>query len=240
MTLLQVDTVSRAFGGLKALDSISFEVQEGVCLGLMGANGAGKTTLFSIIAGHLAPSSGTIRLDGRPITGKSPDVLCRLGIARSFQIVRPFRALTVLENVKLAALFGQGLTDKAAETFARGIIADCDLADRMDEDAGNLTLAAQKRLELARCLGSRPRIILLDEVMAGLTPPEVAEVADILTRLKARYGLTILIVEHNTHVVSDLADRIVVLHYGVKLAEGTPDDIVAHADVQAVYFGEEA
>jgi len=240
LSLLRLDKVSRQFGGLKALQEISFEVEQGSVMGLIGANGAGKTTLFSIIAGHLPPSSGDILLDGQSITGRSPDALCRLGIARSFQIVRPFRTLSVLENVKLAAIFGQGLGDDQAESYARAVIADCDLADRLDEIAGNLTLAAQKRLELARCLGIRPRLILLDEVMAGLTPPEVAEVAGILSRLKAQHDLTILIVEHNTHVVSDMADRIVVLHHGVKLAEGTPGDIAGNAEVQSVYFGEDA
>jgi branched-chain amino acid transport system ATP-binding protein len=239
MTLLRLTGVSRRFGGVVAVDNVDLAVEAGEIVGLMGANGAGKTTLFSMIAGNLAPSAGEITLDDRRIEGMRPDRICRLGVARAFQIVRPFAGLTVVENVAIGGLFGSARERSMtrAEDAAREMLDQVGLGDRADDPAGTLTLAGRKRLEIARALATRPRLLLLDEVMAGLTPVEVAEALDIIRRLHRRFDLTIIVIEHVMRALMRLSERLVVLHHGAKIAEGRPDEIAADAAVIEAYLG---
>lgn len=239
MTLLQLSGVNRRFGGVVAVNDVDFEVEAGEIVGLMGANGAGKTTLFSMIAGNLRPSSGQIMLNDRRIDRLRPDQICRLGVARAFQIVRPFAGLTVVENVAIGELFGSrreySLT--RAENAARETLDEVGLGDRADDPAGTLTLAGRKRLEIARALATHPRLLLLDEVMAGLTPVEVAEALDTIRLLHQRYDLTIIVIEHVMKALMQLSDRLIVLHHGAKIAEGSPVEIANDAGVIEAYLG---
>jgi branched-chain amino acid transport system ATP-binding protein len=236
---LVVKALTKTFGGLRALNAIDLTVEEGEIHGLMGANGAGKTTLFSIVAGNQRATSGSIHFAGQPIDGLRPDLICRAGIARTFQIVRPFPGLTVRENVETAVLFGRASAPRQTEAaqIAADLLDDCGLGALADRPAGTLTLSARKRLEVARALGTGPRLLMLDEVMAGLTPTEVVEMSAALRLLKARHGLTILIIEHVMSALNRLSDRITVLHHGTKIAEGTPDAIAADPKVANAYFG---
>jgi branched-chain amino acid transport system ATP-binding protein len=239
VTLLRLEGVGKRFGGVIAVDRLSFAVEQGTILGLMGANGAGKTTAFGLIAGNLRPSSGTIQLDGRRIDGLRPHRISRLGVARTFQIVRPFPALSVLDNVATAALYGSGRehSQDRARANARDILAEVGLAERAAEPAEALTLAGRKRLEIARALATAPRLLLLDEVMAGLTAAEVAEALAMVQRVQAARRLTIIIIEHVMRVLMRLCDRIVVLHHGLKIAEGPPDSVASDPVVIDAYFG---
>ncbi|HXP31488.1 MAG TPA: ABC transporter ATP-binding protein [Stellaceae bacterium] len=240
MTLLAVQALSKFFGGLQALKDISFAARAGEILGIMGANGAGKTTLFSLIAGHERPSRGAIRFEGRRIDGMRPDRICRAGIVRTFQIVRPFSAMSVLDNVRTAALFGrrQERSHARATAQAREILAELGLADRAEDAAATLTLSAQKRLEIARALATAPKLILLDEVMAGLTATEINEFLAAIRRIKERRDLTILVVEHVMQALMQLSDRVVVLHHGELIAEGTPKAVAEDERVIAAYLGQ--
>jgi branched-chain amino acid transport system ATP-binding protein len=241
MSVLAVRSVSKWFGGLPALSNVSFEVAEGEILGIIGANGAGKTTLFSLIAGNEQPSAGEIRFQDRPITRHRPDRRCRAGIARTFQIVRPFTALTVIENVMVPVFFGARpeRSHDAARARALDILGEVGLRDRHDELAGALTLSDQKRLEIARALGSEPKLIMLDEVMAGLTATEVDELLQAIRAIKQRRSLTVLFVEHVMQAVMRLAGRVIVLHHGEIIAEGSPQTISQHPRVIEVYLGAE-
>ncbi|MDF1747935.1 MAG: ABC transporter ATP-binding protein [Alphaproteobacteria bacterium] len=239
MSLLSIKSLSKNFGGLQALNEISLEVQEGSVHGLMGANGAGKTTLFSIIAGNQRASSGSILFAGHPIDGLRPDQVCRRGISRTFQIVRPFAGLSVRENVEIAILYGREAPPKVSEAaaLAQEILTDIGLDASADQPAGSLTLSGRKRLEVARALGTEPRLLMLDEVMAGLTPVEVTDMIVSLRRVKESHGLTILIIEHVMSALTDMSDTITVLHHGEKIAQGTPQQIADNAAVQEAYFG---
>ena len=239
MTLLRLTGVSRRFGGVVAVDDVDLAVEAGEIVGLMGANGAGKTTLFNMIAGNLVPTNGEILFDGRRIDRMRPDRICRLGVARAFQIVRPFAGLTVAENVAIGGLFGAARERSMAraQVAAREMLDEVGLGDRADDPAGTLTLAGRKRLEIARALATRPRLLLLDEVMAGLTPVEVAEALDIIRRLHRRYNLTIIVIEHVMRALMQLSERLVVLHHGAKIAEGRPDEIANDAGVIEAYLG---
>ncbi|WP_170760814.1 ABC transporter ATP-binding protein [Ruegeria lacuscaerulensis] len=239
MTLLQIEKIGKSFGGLRALNDVNFAVNNGETVGLMGANGAGKTTLFSIIAGHQPPTDGIVRFKGDQMTGKRPDQICHAGIARTFQIVRPFARMTVRENVETAILFGgaRHASNQPLEIRAKDILDQVGLVDQSEMPSGALTLSGRKKLEVARALGTGPELLLLDEVMAGLTPAEVAKMLDTLRAIKADHKLTIFIIEHVVSTLSDLSDRIIVLHHGVKIAEGTPREIAENKDVRTVYFG---
>ena len=238
--LLEINDINKSFGGLLALQDISFSVEEGETLGIMGANGAGKTTLFSLIAGHAKPSRGKITLAGRQIDGMRPDQISALGIARTYQIVRPFRGLTVLENVAAGALYGsrQEKTMNSANDFAMEILSDVGLDDRANDLAGNLTLAGFKRLELAKALATGPKILLLDEVMAGLTPSEVNEAIAIIEASKQKFSLTVIVIEHVMKALMRMCERIVVLHHGEMIAMGAPDQIAKDELVIQAYLGE--
>ncbi len=239
MTLLRLERVSRRFGGVVAVDDVDIVIETGEIVGLMGANGAGKTTLFNLIAGNLRPSTGEIVLDDHRIDRLRPDQINRLGIARAFQIVRPFTGLTVLENVAIGGLFGSGRERSMAnaEDAAREVLDEVGLGDRADYPAGTLTLAGRKRLEIARALATRPRLLLLDEVMAGLTPVEVAEALETIRRLHQRRDLTIIVIEHVMRALMQLCERLVVLHHGAKIAEGRPYEVANDADVIEAYLG---
>ena len=240
MTLLEVDGICKRFGGVKALNEISFAIAAGETVGLMGANGAGKTTLFGLIAGNERPTAGAIRFGGERIDGLRPDQIARRGIARTYQIVRPFRGLTVWENARIGALFGSDIArPDDAGGFAGEVLSDLGLHRQADATAGSLTLSGQKRLEIARGLAQRPRLLLLDEVMAGLTPTEVAEAVGIIRRVKEKHDLTILIIEHVMAALMTLCERIVVLHHGEKIAEGTPAAVARDARVLDAYLGAE-
>jgi branched-chain amino acid transport system ATP-binding protein len=239
VSLLEIRGLTRTFGGLRALDAVDLTVEEGTIHGLMGANGAGKTTLFSLVAGNQRPTAGEIRFAGQRIDGMRPDRICRAGIARTFQIVRPFPGLTVWENVETAALWGRDPAPSTAEAarLTAEALTGCGLEALAARPAATLTLSARKRLEVARALATGPRLLMLDEVMAGLTPTEVAGMIEALRRLKDRHGLTILIVEHVMQALTALSDRITVLHHGRRIADGTPAEIVADPAVAEAYFG---
>ena len=242
MNLLELDNISKRYGGVQALHDVTFGIEEGAVVGIMGANGAGKTTLFSLVAGNERPSSGDIRLRGRSIVGQRPDEICRRGVARTFQIVRPFAGLSVLENVTIAALFGAGRHaghGKAAGA-ARRVLTEIGLDDRADAPAGSLTLSGQKRLEIARAVATGAGLIMLDEVMAGLTPPEVEELLVSIREIHRERGLTLLVIEHVVRALMQLCGKVLVLHLGRLIAQGSPAGVAAHPDVLRAYFGAEA
>jgi branched-chain amino acid transport system ATP-binding protein len=236
-TLLSVSMVSKRFRGLLALDSVSFAVPQGAIFAIIGANGAGKTTLFNVIAGAMKPDTGAIVFAGQPVHGLTADAICRRGIARTFQIVRPFPALSVEDNVIVGALIHRRDV-KAARARAHELLAQLDLFDKRHHIASTLTLPDRKRLEVARALATGPRLLLLDEVMAGLRPTETDRMVAILKALN-RGGLTILLIEHVMRAVMALATRVLVLDHGVVIAEGTPEHVVRDPAVVQSYLGAE-
>jgi len=228
--------VQKNFGGLVVLDGVSFEAYSDETLCLIGPNGAGKTTLFNIIAGALSPSAGCIRLDGHDITRLKPHVRCRMGIARTFQIPQPFAALSVLENVEVALEFGRRRGRGSDVVQARALLERARLTRWMHALAAELPLGARKRLELVRALATEPRIILLDEVMGGLSPEEVDEVAAIVRGLKAE-NIGVIFVEHVLRAVMSIADRIIVLHGGHLIADAAPTEVSRDPAVIEAYLG---
>ena len=242
MSLLEVRQLSMRFGGVQALESVSFTVPEGQIVGLMGANGAGKTTLFSLIAGNARPTSGDILFENQSLAGLRPDQVCRRGVARTFQVVRPFAGLTVIENVTTAALFGmRRYRDRAqARDAAAAVLDELELGDRAEALAGSLTLSGQKRLEVARALATGARLVLLDEVMAGLTPVEVEAMLLTLRTLHHTRGLTLVVIEHVMRALMQLSDEILVLHSGRLIAQGEPQAVASDPEVLRLYFGEAA
>lgn len=237
-SILEIRQLSKSFGGLRALGDVSFRVDEGELVGLMGANGAGKTTLFSIVAGNARPTDGEVRFRGERIDGLRPDQVSRRGVARTYQIVRPMRGLTVIENVMIGAMFGSASASPAdAKERARSILDEVGLGGRAEDLAGDLTLAGQKRLEIARAMATQPRLLLLDEVIAGLTTTEAIEAAALIGRLRQRHGLTILMIEHVMAALMRLAERIIVLHHGEVIGRGTPDDVTRDPLVIEAYLG---
>ncbi len=239
MTLLQLKDVSRRFGGVVAVNNIGLSIEKNEIVGLMGANGAGKTTLFSLIAGNLPPSAGEILFDDQRIDGLRADQISRLGVARTFQIVRPFSGLTVLENVTISALFGSSRTKSmvSATNIAREVLEEVELTNRAGDYASALTLSGRKRLEIARSLATNPKLPMLDEVMAGLTATEGAEAVAMIRRFQETRNLTVIVVEHVMGILMDLCPRIVVLHHGALIAEGSPQDVANDSRVIDSYLG---
>jgi branched-chain amino acid transport system ATP-binding protein len=235
VALLDVQGLTRHFGGVSAVSDLSFSVNEGEILGLIGPNGAGKTTVFNLVSGFIRPQAGAIRLGGRSVVGLRPHAVARRGIARTFQIVKPFPGLSALENVTLAA-FLRHPDRRDAEAAAAEVLERVGLAGRRSESASRLTLMDQKRLEVAKALATRPRLLLLDEPMGGLNATEVDVASDLVERIRAA-GVTIVLVEHVMKAIMRISDRVVVINQGEKIAEGSPAQVVAEPAVLAAYFG---
>jgi branched-chain amino acid transport system ATP-binding protein len=237
VALLEIDRVGKRFGGVRAVHDVSFALEEGELIGVMGPNGSGKTTLFNVIAGAFAPDAGHVRLRGHEISGLSPHRVCAHGVARTFQLVRPFAGLTALENVLVGRLFGRHRGGGAgAVTEAERLLALVGLEGRAEVSAAKLTLIDRKRLELARALATSPQLLLLDEFLAGLNPAETGTAMALIQRL-VHDGTTVLMVEHIVWALMELSKRIIVLSAGEKIAEGPPDAIAADPAVVDVYLG---
>ncbi len=237
MTLLEVERVSKAFGGVRAVSDVSFTLAGGELVGVMGPNGSGKTTLFNLIAGALAPDSGAIRLRGRDVAGRASHRVCARGVARTFQLVRPFAGLTALDNVLVGRLYGRVREGRAdATAAAERLLTLVGLAGKAHLRAAQLTLIDRKRLELARALATAPALLLLDEFMAGLNPAETEGAMALIRRLHGE-GVTLLMVEHIVWALMDLAHRIIVLSAGEKIADGAPAAVAADPTVVDVYLG---
>jgi branched-chain amino acid transport system ATP-binding protein len=239
MAMLDVQGLSKSFRGLRAVADVTFAVPEKSIVALIGPNGAGKTTCFNLIAGALKPDSGSVRLAGADITGLRADRVCDVGIGRTFQLVKPFQDLTVLENVTVGALHKHGSVAAARRESAR-ILELLELGDKRHMHAANITLPDRKRLEVARALATQPKLLLLDEVMAGLRPTETDRIVAVLRRLRAETGITILLIEHVMRAVMALSDRVIVLHHGEKISEGTPEKVTKDPAVLECYLGEGA
>jgi len=234
--LLEIRDVSKSFDGLRALSHVSFAVPHGKIVSVIGPNGAGKTTLFNVIAGAIQPSSGEVLFEGMSLKGLGPSRTARLGIGRTFQIVRPFPGLTTLDNVAVAAL-GKERTRSAARIFAREVLELTHLAPFAQIEARNLTLARRKRLEVARAIALRPRVILLDEVMAGLNPAEVDQTIELVRTLRSLGIAAVAGIEHVMQAVQKISDFVVVLNFGQKVVEGAPAEVMRHPEVVKAYLG---
>ena len=234
--LLRLENVSKSFGALKAVDGLSVSLQTGEALGILGPNGAGKSTLFNLIAGHMRPDAGRILYDGNDITTQPAAERCRLGIGRSFQIPHPFAGMTVFENLLVGAVFGGGLTERAGAAECDAILRRTGLAAKANRLAGSLTLLDRKRLELARAMSARPRLLLLDEIAGGLTDDETLLLTDTINGLR-REGVSIIWIEHVVRALLRVVDRLVVIDLGALLQEGEPQAVMASREVREVYMG---
>lgn len=239
MALLEVSEIAKSFRGLRAVVNASMEVEAGEMAALIGPNGAGKTTIFNMIAGTYAPDAGQIFFGGKPIHGLRPDRICAAGVGRTFQIVKPFAGLSVLDNVIVGALQrASGVAE--ARRHATGILEKLGLAAKSGRPAASLTLPDRKRLEVARALATRPRLLLLDEVMAGLRPTECDLMVEVFREINRRDGITILLIEHVMRAVMALAQKVIVLNHGEIIAQGAPQQVVRDPAVLECYLGEEA
>ena len=241
MSILEGKGVTKYFGGLAAVSDVDFNVEQGEALGLIGPNGAGKTTLFNLISAALPTKSGTIRFKGKNITGLKPYKICRMGVARTFQLVKVFADMPALSNVILGAYFGMspGMSSKDAVREATELLEFVGLSAVKGTPAKDLTLASQKRLEVARALATNPELLLLDEIMAGLNPAEVAQAMELVNKIRDK-GITIIMIEHVMKAIMNVCERIIVLHHGQKIAEGTPQEIATSKTVIKVYLGDKA
>jgi branched-chain amino acid transport system ATP-binding protein len=239
MPVLEVEKATKYFGGLAAVTNVSFQVNEGEILGLIGPNGAGKTTLFNLLSGAFTPKPGKIIFQGRNITGLNPYKICRMGMARTFQSVKIFPNLTILDNIMLGSYYGiqHGASTSEALKEAHDLLEFVGLSDLKAVYGKDLTLVNQKRLEVARALATRPDLLLLDELMAGLNATEVSEAMELVKRIQKR-KITIIMIEHVMRAIMNICDRIIVLHHGVKIAEGNPQEIANSHTVIEVYLGE--
>ncbi len=237
--LLVVDGITKSFRGLRAVSRASLSVPKGGIVGLIGPNGAGKTTCFNMIAGVYKPDEGSVTLDGKRIDGLRPDLICHAGVGRTFQIVKPFKELSALDNVMVGALHTESDTRQARKA-AEAVLDRLGMLDKRNQPAGQLTLPERKRLEVARALATKPRILLLDEVMAGLRPTETDQMVAVFRDLNRREGLTILLIEHVMRAVMALSQKVVVLHHGEVIAHGDPQTVVRDPAVLECYLGEEA
>jgi branched-chain amino acid transport system ATP-binding protein len=241
MPILEGKGVTKYFGGLAAVSNVDFNVEQGEALGLIGPNGAGKTTLFNLISAALVPKPGTIRFKGENITGLKPYKICRMGVARTFQTVKVFPDMPVLNNVVLGSFFGTSTKMSSADAAreASELLEFVGLSAVKATPAKDLTLANQKRLEVARALATNPELLLLDEMMAGLNPAELAQAMELVARIRDK-GITIIMIEHVMKAIMNVCERIIVLHHGEKIAEGTPQEIATSKTVIRVYLGEKA
>jgi branched-chain amino acid transport system ATP-binding protein len=237
--ILALERVSKSYGALKVTDDISLSVTPGETLGILGPNGAGKTTLFNLISGDVRADAGRVQFEGRDIGREPPHRRCRLGIGRSYQIPQPFSAMTVFENLVAAASFGSERREQDTYADAVQILEATGLLSKANRLAGSLTLLDRKRLELARALATRPKLLLLDEIAGGLTEHEAKELVDEIRRIKAR-GVTMIWIEHVVHALLAVADRLFVINFGQQLAEGVPDAVMNDPEVKRVYMGLEA
>lgn len=237
--LMEVRNISKHFGGLRAVSSVSFTVEQGEIVGVIGPNGAGKTTLFALLSGFLSPTNGEIRFEGTSIAGLGPNGLCHLGIARTFQTVRPFHDMTVFENVKAGGVFGKSgkRSTRQIHQEVNEILESTGLAAFANHYPPSLSLPQRKRLEVARALATRPRLLLLDEVLAGLNPTEVKEALPFIRSLNVDLGVTILVIEHNLRAIMGLSHRILVLNFGQLIFDGKPSEAVEDARVIQAYLG---
>jgi branched-chain amino acid transport system ATP-binding protein len=238
MVLLALHRVSKSYGALKVTDGISLAVNAGETLGILGPNGAGKTTLFNLISGDVRCDAGRVEYEGRDVTRLAPHQRCRGGIGRSYQVPQPFGNMTVFENLVTAASFGGGQPERQAWQTAREVLDQTGLLAHANKAAGGLTLLDRKRLELARALATRPKLLLLDEIAGGLTEHEATQLVDELRRIKSQ-GVTMVWIEHVVHALLALADRLFVINFGQKLAEGEPRAVMADPEVRRVYMGME-
>ncbi len=234
--ILALHGVSKSYGALRVTDDITLSVAHGETLGILGPNGAGKTTLFNLISGDVRTDAGRVEFDGRDVTGEPPHRRCRLGIGRSYQIPQPFGAMTVFENLVAAASFGGRRAERETYVHAVEVLRETGLLSKANRLAGSLTLLDRKRLELARALATEPKVLLLDEIAAGLTEHEARELVEEIQRIKAK-GITMVWIEHVVHALLAVADRLFVINFGQKLSEGAPEHVLSDLEVKRVYMG---
>jgi branched-chain amino acid transport system ATP-binding protein len=236
MTILALERASKSYGALKVTDQVSFSVAAGETLGILGPNGAGKTTLFNLISGDVGLDSGRVLFAGQDITTLQPSARCRRGVGRTYQIPHPFTGMTVFENVLVGATFGGELREADAYPYCVEVLRRTGLERKANQLAGSLTLLERKRLELARALATRPKLLLLDEIAGGLTEHEARELVALIQEIKST-GTSLLWIEHVVHALIAVADRLLVIHFGCKLAEGDPQTVLSDAEVKRVYMG---